>query len=89
MDDAVRFVSERLLEHGADLRSAYKITGDRVPNQRQLNLRGYPGGQDIVGNWVNEQFQLDAFGEAPAAVRRRQRSASAILPVSLPCNGCR
>ena len=22
------------------------------------------GGSDVVGNWVNEQFQLDAFGEA-------------------------
>jgi alpha,alpha-trehalase len=29
-----------------------------------LDLLGYPGGQDVVGNWVNEQFQLDAFGEA-------------------------
>ncbi|HTX12164.1 MAG TPA: hypothetical protein VME22_26345, partial [Solirubrobacteraceae bacterium] len=27
-------------------------------------LPGYPGGTDIVGNWVNHQFQLDAFGEA-------------------------
>jgi hypothetical protein len=64
MDDAVRFVSQRLLEHGADLKPAYTTTGGRVPDQRQLNLAGYPGGQDIVGNWVNQQFQLDAFGEA-------------------------
>ncbi len=64
MDDAVRFVSARLLEHGPDLKPAYTITGGRVPDQRQLNLPGYPGGQDIVGNWVNQQFQLDAFGEA-------------------------
>jgi hypothetical protein len=64
MDDAIRFVSERLLEHGADLKPAYTTTGGRVPDQRQLDLPGYPGGQDIVGNWVNEQFQLDAFGEA-------------------------
>ena len=35
-----------------------------MPDQRQLNLSGYPGGSDIVGNWVNQQFQLDAFGEA-------------------------
>jgi GH15 family glucan-1,4-alpha-glucosidase len=27
-------------------------------------LVGYPGGSDKVGNWVNRQFQLDAFGEA-------------------------
>ena len=64
MDDAVRFVSGRLLEHGPDLKPAYTTTGGRVPDQRRLNLPGYPGGQDIVGNWVNEQFQLDAFGEA-------------------------
>ncbi len=64
MDDAVRFVSQRLLEHGPDLKPAYTTTGGRVPDQRQLDLPGYPGGQDIVGNWVNEQFQLDAFGEA-------------------------
>lgn len=64
MDDAVRFVSERLLEHGADLKPAYTTAGGRVPDQRQLDLPGYPGGRDIVGNWVNEQFQLDAFGEA-------------------------
>ena len=64
MDDAVSFVSARLLEHGPDLKPAYTITGGRVPDQRQLKLPGYPGGRDIVGNWVNEQFQLDAFGEA-------------------------
>ncbi len=64
MDDAVRFVSERLLEDGAALKPAYTISGDAVPDQRRLQLPGYPGGSDIVGNWVNKQFQLDAFGEA-------------------------
>jgi GH15 family glucan-1,4-alpha-glucosidase len=64
LDDAVRFVSERLLEHGPDLKPAYTPSGGRVPDQRQLDLPGYPGGSDIVGNWVNEQFQLDAFGES-------------------------
>ena len=29
-----------------------------------MDLPGYPGGTDIVGNHVNDQFQLDAFGEA-------------------------
>jgi len=29
-----------------------------------IGLPGYPGGHDLVGNWVNQQFQLDAFGEA-------------------------
>ena len=40
------------------------ITGGAVPDERTLDLPGYPGGTDIVGNWVNQQFQLDAFGEA-------------------------
>jgi len=64
MDDAVRFVADRLLEDGPQLKPAYTISGGAVPDQRQLKLPGYPGGSDIVGNWVNQQFQLDAFGEA-------------------------
>src|SRR6202020_1761212 len=40
------------------------VDGGPVPNQRTLGLKGYPGGEDIVGNWVNRQFQLDAFGES-------------------------
>ena len=35
-----------------------------MPDERPLDLPGYPGGTDIVGNHVNAQFQLDAFGEA-------------------------
>jgi GH15 family glucan-1,4-alpha-glucosidase len=35
-----------------------------VPDERRLDIPGYPGGADIVGNWVNGQFQLDALGEA-------------------------
>jgi GH15 family glucan-1,4-alpha-glucosidase len=64
MDDAVRFVTERLLEDGPQLKPAYSVTGGAVPDQRRLKLPGYPGGSDIIGNWVNKQFQLDAFGEA-------------------------
>jgi GH15 family glucan-1,4-alpha-glucosidase len=64
MDDALRFVRERLLEDGPQMRPAYTATGGRVPDERRLELPGYPGGADIVGNWVNRQFQLDAFGEA-------------------------
>jgi GH15 family glucan-1,4-alpha-glucosidase len=64
LGEAVRFVSERLLEHGSQLAPAYTTTADAVPGERRLDLPGYPGGTDIVGNWINEQFQLDAFGEA-------------------------
>lgn len=64
LDDAVGFVAERLIEHGDRLAPAYTTAGEPVPGQRHLDLPGYPGGYDIVGNWVNRQFQLDAFGEA-------------------------
>jgi hypothetical protein len=60
----VHFVADRLLDHGRDLKPAYTATGSRVPDQRELPLPGYPGGFDRIGNWVNAQFQLDAFGEA-------------------------
>jgi GH15 family glucan-1,4-alpha-glucosidase len=64
LDDAVAFVTDRLLEHAERLAPAYTTTGDAVPDQRHLDLPGYPGGYDLIGNWVNQQFQLDAFGEA-------------------------
>lgn len=64
LDGAVRFVSERILEDGPDLRPAYTAAGGRVPDQRDITLPGYPGAPVTAGNWVNSQFQLDAFGEA-------------------------
>jgi GH15 family glucan-1,4-alpha-glucosidase len=64
LDAAVSFVSARLLEDGKHMAPAYTTTGERVPDPQHLGLIGYPGACDIVGNWVNDQFQLDAFGEA-------------------------
>jgi hypothetical protein len=64
LDDAVEFVAARLHDHGEHLAPAYTTTGQPVPDQRHLDLPGYPGGYDIIGNWVNKQFQLDAFGES-------------------------
>jgi hypothetical protein len=64
LDEAVRFVGARLLEHGPHMRPAYTVAGDDLPDERELPLPGYPGGGAKVGNWVNRQFQLDAFGEA-------------------------
>ncbi|BBX08224.1 glycoside hydrolase family 15 protein [Mycolicibacterium aichiense] len=61
---AVHFVSERLLADGPNLRPAYTGAGDTVPKQRRLDLVGYPGGYDLAGNHVRDQFQLDVFGEA-------------------------
>ncbi len=63
LDDAVRFVTARLLDDGPQMAPAYTVTGERVPDEFRLHLPGYPGGADIAGNWVNKQFQLDAFGE--------------------------
>jgi len=64
LDSAVSFVSARLLEDGPHLKPAYTVTGGAVPDEQPLDLSGYPGGSDKTGNWVNSQFQLDAFGEA-------------------------
>ncbi len=64
LDDAVRFVTARLLEDGPDLTPAYTSTGGRIPDQWEVDLPGYPGGGHLLGNHVNDQFQLDAFGES-------------------------
>ena len=64
LDDAVRFVTARILDHGPDLKPAYTTEGAAVPDQRTLDLPGYPGGKNLIGNWVNQQFQLDVFGES-------------------------
>ncbi|WP_051652689.1 glycoside hydrolase family 15 protein, partial [Kitasatospora cheerisanensis] len=61
---SVRFVAARLLEHGPGLAPAYTVRGGPVPELRRLDLPGYPGGFDVVGNRVRRQFQLDAFGES-------------------------
>ncbi|QWZ09710.1 glycoside hydrolase family 15 protein [Nocardioides panacis] len=70
---ALGFVTARLLEDGPHLKPAYTVAGDAVPDETSVDLPGYPGGADKVGNHVNAQFQLDAFGEAlllfAAAVR--------------------
>jgi alpha,alpha-trehalase len=64
MDTAVGFVRDRLFADGPDLRPAYTTGGLAIPEPRRLDLPGYPGGFDIVGNRVRGQFQLDIFGEA-------------------------
>ncbi len=64
LDSSVAFVAARLLEDGPDLMPAYRARGGAVPAERHVNVPGYPGGSDVIGNWVRDQFQLDAFGEA-------------------------
>lgn len=63
LDDAVRFVTARVLSDGDQLSPAYTTRGGAVPEQRHAALAGYPGGFDLIGNQVTGQFQLDAFGE--------------------------
>ena len=63
LDEALDFVTARLLEHGDKVSPAYRVDGGAVPKQSQADLPGYPGGTDTVGNWVRQQFQLDAQGE--------------------------
>jgi alpha,alpha-trehalase len=74
LDDAVRFVCERLHADGPDLVPAYTVDGGPVPDQRRLDLPGYPGGFDLVGNWVNRQFQLDSLGETLLLLAAAARS---------------
>ncbi|MGO4492492.1 glycoside hydrolase family 15 protein [Arthrobacter sp. 2YAF22_2] len=64
LDDAVGFVAARLLTDGPDMKPAYTTGGGRVPDEWDVGLPGYPGGSGRAGNWVNDQFQLDAFGES-------------------------
>jgi hypothetical protein len=64
VDEAVRFVTARLLDDGPDLKPAYRASGGEVPDEHDLpHLSGYPGGRVRAGNHVNAQFQLDALGE--------------------------
>jgi hypothetical protein len=64
LDSAVRFVTERMLDDGAQIKPAYTVTGGPVPSERSIQIPGYPGAPVQVGNHVNEQFQLDTLGEA-------------------------
>ena len=64
LDDAVRWVAARLSADGDQLSPAYLGDGRPVPPVEELDLPGYPGGHDVVGNRIADQFQLDAFGEA-------------------------
>jgi GH15 family glucan-1,4-alpha-glucosidase len=59
----IGFVTERVLADGPELEPAYTVSGEPVPDGRDLRLRGYPGGTARAGNIVRRQFQLDALGE--------------------------
>ena len=63
LDEYLAVTTARVLEHGAEVAPAYTVTGDPPPTEDRLKLPGYPGGADVVGNWVRQQFQLDSLGE--------------------------
>ena len=63
LDDALAFTTARLLEHGDQIAPGYRTDGNNIPGEDTLDLPGYPGGSDVVGNWVRGQFQLDSIGE--------------------------
>jgi alpha,alpha-trehalase len=63
LDDAVRSVCARVLSDDVRTMPAYQVNGSPIPDERALDLPGYPGGFDVVGNKVRNQFQLDIFGE--------------------------
>ena len=63
LDDAVRWVCARILSDGVSTSPAYRGDGGPVPEPLSLGLPGYPGGSDVIGNRVRDQFQLDLFGE--------------------------
>jgi alpha,alpha-trehalase len=73
-DHTVAFIRDRLLDHGPKLAPAYTVDGVAIPGEQRLGLAGYPGGADVIGNHVNEQFQLDAFGEALALLAAAARN---------------
>jgi GH15 family glucan-1,4-alpha-glucosidase len=64
LEGTVRFLTERILDDGPGLMPAYTVGGERIPDERNLRLRGYPGGAARAGNRVIGQFQLDALGES-------------------------
>jgi hypothetical protein len=63
LDRWVSFLCDRVLEDGPTLSPAYRADGSAVPHERRLQLPGYPGGTDVIGNRVRDQFQLDGLGE--------------------------
>ncbi|GAA1846862.1 glycoside hydrolase family 15 protein [Brevibacterium marinum] len=64
LDSALTFVADRINADGDDLKPAYRVDGGPVPDERSVGLSGYPGGSNVAGNWVRDQFQLDTIGEA-------------------------
>ncbi len=81
LDDAVRFLTERIMDDGERLKPAYTVAGGDIPGEKRHERLGYPGSALVTGNRVIGQFQLDVFGELlnlfAAAARADRLSAEA------------
>ena len=64
LDDAVRFVSERLLAGRPRPRPGLHRRRQAGARRARLRAARLPGRLGMLGNHVRAQFQLDAFGEA-------------------------
>ena len=73
LDEAVAFVTARILADGDQLAPAYRGDGSDLPEQAVLDLPDYPGGTAVTGNRVTGQFQLDVPGEALQLFARAAR----------------
>ena len=67
-----RFVGDRLLDRRRHLAPAYTIDGDAVPDQRDLELPGYPGGTDDRRQLGQRAVPARRVRRGAAAVRRRR-----------------
>src|SRR5258706_929092 len=63
LSGALRSLTEWVLEAGPELAPACTATGQPMPAERKLQLRGYPGGTAVAGNRVLRQFHLDCLSE--------------------------
>ncbi|MFL6076471.1 MAG: glycoside hydrolase family 15 protein [Mycobacteriales bacterium] len=63
LDAATGFTAAQVLTHGDKLAPAYRVDGAPLPEESRVDIPGYPGGADIVGNRVTGQFQVDVLGE--------------------------
>jgi Glycosyl hydrolases family 15 len=98
---ALRFLTERVLEDGPDLAPAYTVTGQRIPAERKLRLRGYPNGRrreqrppPVPARLPGRDSPVHGHGAATTFSRRitgtrlrslRKRSASAGTRPRLGC----
>jgi len=72
LEGTVRFLTGRILDDGPGLMPAYTVSGGRIPDERNLRLRGYPGGAARAGEPGHRPVPARrARGDPGTAGRRR------------------